>query len=137
RFTAFDDLVGSGEQRRWDGDVEQPGGLVVDNQFELARALHGQIGRLRALEDAAGIDADLPNHICKVGAIRQEPADVGKLTLSKCCRKRVTRRQVDQLYAPAGEKAVAADEQGIGLRTHKRRESRIDLAAGARVENLD
>ena len=38
---------------------------------------------------------------------------------------------------PAGEKAVAADEEGVGPLAHKIREGRIDLAAGAGVEDLD
>jgi hypothetical protein len=32
---------------------------------------HRQVGRLRALEDAAGIDADLMKHISKVSSRQQ------------------------------------------------------------------
>ena len=49
----------------------------------------------------------------------------------------MARRQVDQLDAPAGEEGVAADEQRVGPLAHKRCEGRIDLAAGAGVEDLD
>ena len=49
----------------------------------------------------------------------------------------MARRQVDQLDTPAGEKGVAADEEGVGPLAHKSCEGRIDLAAGAGVEDLD
>ena len=44
---------------------------------------------------------------------------------------------MDQLDTPAGEKGVAADEEGVGPLAHERCEGRIDLAAGAGVEDLD
>ena len=49
----------------------------------------------------------------------------------------MARRQVDQLDAPADEKGVGADEEGVGPLAHKSCEGRIDLAAGAGVEDLD
>ena len=44
---------------------------------------------------------------------------------------------MDQLDTPAGEKGVGADEERVGPLAHKRCEGRIDLAAGAGVEDLD
>src|SRR5262249_38919864 len=58
-FTSLDHLVGGNEQLVWHGEAEHPGGLVVNDQFESRRLHDRQIGRFRALEDAAGIDADL------------------------------------------------------------------------------
>ena len=46
-------------------------------------------------------------------------------------------RKVGQLDTPADEEGVDADEKGVEPLAHKGRESRIDLAAGAGVEDLD
>ena len=47
------------------------------------------------------------------------------------------RRQLDQLHTPGVEEGVAADEEGVGPLAHKSREGRIDLAAGAGIDDLD
>jgi len=61
----FDHLVGGREQRRRHSEAEHPGGLGVDDQFELRRLHHRQVRGLRALEDAAGINAEFrPSTIC-------------------------------------------------------------------------
>ena len=49
----------------------------------------------------------------------------------------MARRQVDQLDAPAVEQGTGADEKRVGSLAHKRCEGRVDLAAGAGVEDLD
>ena len=49
----------------------------------------------------------------------------------------MARRQSGQLDTPAVEEGVAADEERVGPLAHKRCEGRIDLAAGAGVEDLD
>ena len=48
---------------------------------------------------------------------------------------RVARRQGGQLYPPAGKEGVAPDEKNIGPLAHGRCERRVDLAAGAGVED--
>jgi len=40
----------------------------------------GKVRRFGALEDAAGIDADLTIHVRKVRSVAHEPADFGKVT---------------------------------------------------------
>ena len=55
----FDYLIGGGDQGRRNGKAEHPRGPGVDDQLELGRLHDRQIRRLRALEDAAGIDSDL------------------------------------------------------------------------------
>ena len=63
----FDHLVSGREQLVRHGEADGPGSLGVDDQLELGRLYDRQVRRLRALEDAAGIDADLTIRIRRVG----------------------------------------------------------------------
>ena len=49
----------------------------------------------------------------------------------------MARRERRKLDAPAGEERVASDEQGVGAVAHEGGEGRLDLAAGAGVEDLN
>ena len=59
----------------------------VDDQLELARLHDRQVRRLRALKDAADIDADLPPRVCNVGSVAHQPADFGNFTGTGCHRE--------------------------------------------------
>src|SRR5262245_65910068 len=63
----FDHLVGGDEQLVWHSEPEHPGGLVVDNELELARLHHRKIRGFGALEDTNGVDADLTIGIRDIG----------------------------------------------------------------------
>jgi hypothetical protein len=65
-------LVCDGEQR-W-RDVERLGGLQVDHELELGRLLDGQVGRLDAFENVAGVDANLTKTARDVGSVAHQPA---------------------------------------------------------------
>ena len=54
----FDDLVGTAEQRDWEGDAERLGSLEVKDQLDFRRLLDWQIGRLFTLQNPTSIDAD-------------------------------------------------------------------------------
>ena len=51
----FDHFVGDLLKRRGHVEPECLGGLEIDDQLKLCRHLHGEIGRLLALEDAVDI----------------------------------------------------------------------------------
>ena len=53
----FDHLIGAREQCGWNRDAERLRRLQVDNQLDLGRLLHRQVGRLFAFQDAARVDA--------------------------------------------------------------------------------
>src|SRR5262249_34840674 len=54
------------------------GGLGVDDQLELRRLYNRQLHWLRALEDAAGIDAYWTKRIRKVTSVAHQPAGFAK-----------------------------------------------------------
>jgi hypothetical protein len=59
RSRSFDHFVGSGEDRWRHGQAEPLRCLEIDHQLEGGRVLDRQIGRLGALQDLAGVNADL------------------------------------------------------------------------------
>ena len=95
------------------------------------------VRRLSALDDAAGIDADLTPRIDNVAPITHEAAGFRQKTVRICRGERMARSQIDQLDTSAVEKGVATDEERIGPLPRKICEGRIDLADGAGAENLD
>src|SRR5262245_41454387 len=72
----FDHLVGASEQRGRHLDAEHAGGLHVENKLELAGLLDRQVVRLRTLEDATGIEADLPIHVRDIGPVAHQAASI-------------------------------------------------------------
>src|SRR5262245_41004979 len=69
RAPLLDHLVGAGNQRRRPREAERRCGFHVEDELELRGEYHRQIGRLRSLEDAAGVDASLPVGVRDAGAV--------------------------------------------------------------------
>src|SRR5882757_1521260 len=75
----FDHQVGAAEQCRRHGEAECFRGLEVDHQFEPFRGLDGQFARLRALENAIGIDCSAPEIIEYYISIGEQAAKFNKV----------------------------------------------------------
>src|SRR5258708_13935465 len=109
----FDHLVGGGKQRRRYAEAKHLCRLSVDDQFKLRRLHNRKILRLRALEDAAGIDANLAECVGKARSIADQPAGFGKVTQWICCGEPVERRQLDQLDTAGEEERGDPDEKRL------------------------
>src|SRR5262245_1764378 len=109
----------------------------VDDEFELRGLHHWQLRRLGALEDAAGIDADLAIGIAEARAVTHQAADFDGFALRIGRGQPVQRRQMGQLDPPAGQGGSGPDEQRIGPVARHGLERRIDLAIAVGIEDLD
>jgi hypothetical protein len=125
------------EQRRWHIDAERPRRFQIDDELELGRLHDRQIGRVGALENSAGVDADLANTVRDVGSVAHQPAGLDVFPLGENHRNAVARREHSKLDAPTAEVIVGGNEEGIGPFTHQGGEGRIDLAARAGIEETD
>ena len=95
-------------------EAERFGGREVDDELEFGRLHHRQVGGLGALEDAAGIDADLTKHFREVGSVAHQSAGFHRITGRISRRNPVARRQSGKLHAAADEEASPATKRASG-----------------------
>src|SRR5215469_17575786 len=100
-------LVGLCEQARRDGDPDCPRRRQVDDQLELGWLDDRHVGRLLALENAAGIDANLAIAPEVTRSVTHESTDFGKFAQKVYGRKQITCRKRHDLHA-------AIDEERLG-----------------------
>jgi hypothetical protein len=130
-------LVGGGQQRFRDGDAKRLGRLEVDDELEPGWLHDRQVGGLDAIENAAGIDADLTIHVREVRSIAHQPAGSHSITIRINRRNTFARRQGDNLYAAADEEYFGSHEEGIGAVARKGGKGCIDLADRRSIEDMD
>src|SRR6516165_1544224 len=95
--------------------------MNVDDKLKLSRLQHWKIGGLCALQDAAGIQADLMKHVRKIGSVAHQPASFYKFTVRVSRWNPVASRQGDKLDAAIGEECIGTDEEGVGTRAPDKR----------------
>jgi hypothetical protein len=78
-------IVGAAEKRDWDGETERLGGLEIDDEVDLSDLLHWEVRRLLALEDTAGVNADLTVRFVKTASVTHETASINVLAKSINC----------------------------------------------------
>src|SRR5260370_12417 len=73
----------------------------------------------------------------RTGVVAGTPAGFDRLARGIARGNPVTRRERRKLDAPAREEDITSDVQGVGAIAHEGGEGRLDLAAGAGVEDLN
>src|SRR5262249_46360440 len=75
--SSFDHLVGALLENPRHVETERLGGFEVYHYLELDRSLDRKLARLRALEDAIGVNGGAPKIIGYIGAVGGQTADFG------------------------------------------------------------
>src|SRR5262249_8668433 len=136
KMALFDHLIGDGEHACGNGEAERLGGRAVDDELEFGCLQHRQVSRLRALEDATGIDANLMKHVRDVASVTHQATGGHKFTARISRWNPVARRQDGKLHPAIEEECVASDEEGIRTLARKGGKGRVYLADGAGIEDL-
>jgi hypothetical protein len=94
RTDLLDHLVGPAEHREWHADAECLGCLEIDDQLNLCRLLHGQVGGLVAFQYSASKNSGGAVGILDAAAVTHEAAVAGKLIVLIDGRHCVATRRV-------------------------------------------
>src|SRR5262245_16849554 len=111
---SFDHLVGDREQLGRHVEAERIGGLEVDHQFEFGGLLDREVGRIGAVENLAGIDADLAIRRRIRRAIGDETADDRIFTPVVDRGNAVACRERNDPLAPTVEEWIVAYDERAG-----------------------
>src|SRR5215471_21874079 len=133
---SLDHLVGAGEKRGRNVEVDYPRGLSIDDKLKLGRLHYRHVYRLGALEDATRINADLTKSIRQTRSVAYQPADFNALAHSIYRGYRVACCQLRQLDTTASEKRAGVDEEGTGSLPCEGREGCVNLTTVVGVDDL-
>src|SRR5262245_47809171 len=134
---SLDQLVGALVEVKGNVESERLGRLQVDDKLEFRRLQNREVGGLGAFEDLTTVGADLTIHAHTIGVVGHQPASFDSFAGGIARRNPIARSERRKLDAPACEEAVTSDVQGVGTVAREGGEGRLDLAAGARVEDLN
>ena len=70
----FDYFIRTSNEWRWNNEPKCLRSLEIDDQLDFARLLDWQLGGLLTLEDAAGVDTDLPKWLRRTSSVTQQAA---------------------------------------------------------------
>ena len=99
-----------GRAAGWHFDAERLSGLEVDDQLELCRLHHRQVGGLLALKNAASVDAGLPITVKKIGAVAHQAPRYREFALLIDRRNAMACRQRRDVIAPTEEERVGGNQ---------------------------
>src|SRR5262249_37844963 len=104
-------VVGAAPQRQRHGEPEGLGGLEVQDHLDACGPLDGQVGRLLALEDAAGVVSEHARLVCEGPSIGHKTAGCREFAVRVDRRYLMARRQCDDLISMIPKEYVAARQE--------------------------
>src|SRR6516165_5495974 len=132
----FDHLVGASEQLGRNGETQCLRSFQVDDQLELGRLYHRQIGGLFAFENAADINAGLAPCICEAAAIAHQAAGLGIFADVVNRGNFITRRERDKLTTGRGKDGIGTDNQCTDFCLTDSREGCVNFTLTADIRNV-
>src|SRR5262249_10838405 len=112
-FSWTDHLICAQQQGLRNHQAEGLGGLEVDDQLETAGLLHGEIGRLRTLEDLVGVRGRPSGHIGIARALSHEPSVLYEFRIREHSRQPALRAEGDDLRSVSQQEAVRDDDERV------------------------
>src|SRR6516225_6267313 len=133
---SLDHLVGNGKHAGRRRQAERLRRFEIEHEFELGRLQHRQIGGFGALENPAGVGANLTIHVSKIDSITHQAASRRIFAILIDGGYRMASRQSHQLVAARVEKWIGCHcERGNALLCNGF-ECRIDLVIGASPQDV-
>src|SRR5262249_56674046 len=123
----LDDLVCPRQQRGWDRQSERLGRLEVDDQLELRRLLHWEVGRFGSPENAVDIRGSASRKILAVATVGHEPANLDEESRWKDCRQPLLGREGDDPAHARREGTDRQDPEGAWTFLHHPCKGRLDI----------
>src|SRR5262249_18058670 len=136
RAWLFDHLSGPQEERLRDGEPECLCGLHVDDQIEIGWLLHGQVPRLRALQDPVYVDRSLTPHGRRAGSVKHQSAGCHVVLVTIHRRETTPSREFHDQRAVRLQHRVRGRHKSVRRSPAYRVESRIESGSIVRSQRL-
>src|SRR5262245_29297975 len=130
---SLNQLVGAGEEPRWDSNAKCLGGFHIDDQLETSWLLDRQIGGLGAFEDLVDVHGSLAKKVRINRRVRHQPAFVDEPARHGNRRHAVLQRQLGGALA----RQAGLNDDGVGSVSLHRGESALELLIVANPDRVD
>jgi hypothetical protein len=125
---SVDQFISHQLDRVGDLNAQRPCRFEVDDEFELGRLKHRQIGGFRAAEDATRVDAYPPKHVGAVSCVAHQATGLDNRYVAGYTMARRQGRELDSLTR---EEDIGGDKQRVSAVARKRVERCLDLGVCA------
>src|SRR5262249_41662845 len=95
-----------------------------------------QVGRLLALENAAGVNASLAKGVRKASAVAHQAAGRGEFAPRVNCRNPMSVSQRHKFFAPGGKERSGSNDERVRPLSGKGGKAAVEVAFRAGLENM-